>query len=56
MGRYDRQIPVFGEDGQKRICRSRVAIAGCGGLGCNVMTQLSISGVGGFAIIDKDES
>ena len=51
-GRYDRQIPVFGEDGQKRIQEAVVGIAGCGGLGVNVITQLTAAGVSGFILCD----
>lgn len=52
--RYSRQIPIIGDDGQKRIEQAHVAVAGCGGLGSNVITQLSIAGVGNFTIIDGD--
>jgi len=51
-GRYSRQIPVFGEDGQARIQSARVGIAGCGGLGVNVATQLAMAGVGAFVLAD----
>jgi len=51
-GRYSRQIPVFGEDGQTRIQSARVGIAGCGGLGVNVATQLAAAGVGAFVLAD----
>ena len=52
--RYSRQIPIIGDDGQKRIEQAHVAVAGCGGLGSNVITQLSVAGVGNFTIIDGD--
>ena len=51
-GRYSRQIPVFGEEGQARIQSARVGIAGCGGLGVNVATQLAMAGVGAFVLAD----
>jgi molybdopterin/thiamine biosynthesis adenylyltransferase len=51
-GRYSRQIPVFGEEGQARIQSARVGIAGCGGLGVNVATQLAMAGVGAFMLAD----
>ena len=54
MGRYDRQVPVFGQDGQERIMEARVAVAGCGGLGCNVIKDLVLAGVGSLRIIDHD--
>lgn len=52
IGRFDRQLPVFGEEGQERIMSARVAIAGCGGLGVNVITQLAIAGVSNFVLAD----
>lgn len=52
--RYSRQLPLFGEDGQRRIGEAHVAVAGCGGLGSNVITQLSLAGVGNITIIDGD--
>lgn len=51
-GRYDRQMPVFGEDGQARIMQAKVGIAGCGGLGVNVITQLTVAGVSRFVLSD----
>ena len=44
MSRFERQLPVFGEEGQMRIMGSKVGIAGCGGLGVNVITQLAVAG------------
>ncbi len=52
MNRYDRQIPIFGEDGQKGIMSAVVGIAGCGGLGVNVATQLAVAGVSNFILCD----
>ena len=51
-GRYDRQLPVFGEEGQERIQTATVGIAGCGGLGVNVITQLTEAGVSAFILCD----
>ena len=31
--RYDRQILLFGEEGQKKLSEAKVGVAGCGGLG-----------------------
>lgn len=53
--RFDRQIPIFGEEGQKRIGSAHVAVAGCGGLGCNVITQLVSAGIRHITIIDHDD-
>ena len=52
--RFERQIPVIGVDGQRRLRDSTVAVAGCGGLGCNVITQLCLAGIGNIRIIDSD--
>lgn len=52
--RLERQIPIFGQDGQRRISEASVAVAGCGGLGCYVITQLAEAGVGHLTIIDCD--
>lgn len=54
MSRFERQLPVFGEEGQARIMGSRVGIAGCGGLGVNVITDLVEAGVCSFVLCDHD--
>lgn len=52
--RYSRQIPLVSAEGQEHLAESRVAIIGCGGLGCNVMTQLAVAGVGEIVLVDRD--
>ncbi|MDD2532207.1 MAG: HesA/MoeB/ThiF family protein, partial [Candidatus Methanomethylophilaceae archaeon] len=52
--RYIRQIPLVSEEGQERLAGSKVAVIGCGGLGCNVITQLAMAGVGEMVLVDKD--
>ena len=42
----------MGEEGQLRIARSRVGIAGCGGLGVNALTPLVEAGVTEFVLCD----
>ncbi len=50
--RFERQLPIFGEDGQQRIMSAVVGIVGCGGLGVNVITQLVAAGVSHFILCD----
>jgi molybdopterin/thiamine biosynthesis adenylyltransferase len=55
--RYDRQIIIggFGQEGQERLKRARVVIAGSGGLGSAVSVYLVAAGVGTIRIIDHDK-
>jgi len=54
--RYSRQIMLmgFGEDGQEKLKRARVVIAGTGGLGTPAATYLAAAGVGHIRLIDRD--
>lgn len=54
--RYDRQImiPEIGEEGQEKLKRARVVIAGVGGLGSPIAVYLAAAGVGTIRIIDQD--
>ncbi|MBA7599210.1 Molybdopterin-synthase adenylyltransferase [subsurface metagenome] len=54
--RYNRQlkIPDFGEEGQRKLKDSHVAIVGMGGLGCASATYLTAAGVGHITIVDFD--
>jgi adenylyltransferase/sulfurtransferase len=55
IDRYSRQISFIeiGEQGQKRLGSSSVAIIGCGGLGSIIATSLVRAGVGKVKIIDR---
>lgn len=53
-GRYERQMPIVGEEGQARLMGARVGIAGCGGLGVNALTCLVEAGVMDFVLCDPD--
>jgi molybdopterin/thiamine biosynthesis adenylyltransferase len=55
--RYDRQIMIgeLGQEGQERLKRSRVAIAGAGGLGSPIAIYLTAAGIGRIRVIDHDD-
>jgi len=52
--RYDRQMIIqgFGREGQEKLKRAKVFIAGVGGLGCAVAIYLIAAGVGRIRIAD----
>lgn len=54
--RYDRQIMIkdIGEKGQEKLKKSRVVIAGAGGLGSPIAIYLASAGIGTIRIIDDD--
>ena len=54
--RYDRQIMIqgFGLEGQEKLRKSRVLIAGVGGLGSPAATYLAAAGIGALRLVDRD--
>jgi len=56
LERYDRQIMIkgFGEEGQEKLKRAKVIIAGNGGLGSPSSIYLATAGVGTIRILDHD--
>ena len=48
------QLPRFGAEGQSRLARARVLVAGCGALGTVVCEQLARAGVGTLVVVDRD--
>lgn len=54
--RYDRQIMIgeIGKEGQEKLKRSRVFIAGAGGLGSPIASYLIAAGIGMIRMIDHD--
>lgn len=54
--RYSRQImiPAFGREGQRRLKRADIFVAGLGGLGSVSAYYLAAAGVGRLKIVDKD--
>lgn len=53
--RFDRNERLFGKDGQSRLRAMTAAIVGAGGLGTHLVQQLSLLGIGGLNLIDKEE-
>jgi len=55
--RYDRQIMIqgIGVEGQEKLKRSRVLVAGAGGLGSPIAIYLAAAGVGTIRLIDHDQ-
>jgi adenylyltransferase/sulfurtransferase len=56
LTRYDRQIMIkgIGKDGQEKLKKARVFIAGAGGLGSPVSIYLAIAGIGTIRLADHD--
>ncbi|MCX6676135.1 MAG: HesA/MoeB/ThiF family protein, partial [Methanothrix sp.] len=52
--RYGRQIRLFGEEGQEKLKRTSVFIAGAGGLGSIVSIYMAAAGFGRICIADCD--
>jgi len=56
LERYDRQIMIadIGKEGQEKLKRARVFIAGAGGLGSPAAIYLTAAGVGIIRVVDHD--
>lgn len=52
--RYDRQVRLFGVEGQEAIEATQIAIVGLGGLGSHILQQLAYLGGRDFLLIDDD--
>ncbi|MCP4146187.1 MAG: HesA/MoeB/ThiF family protein [bacterium] len=50
---FTRQIPLIGEEGQAKLEKTSLLIAGVGGLGTNVAMQLARAGIGTLHLVDK---
>ncbi len=54
LKRYKRQMMLFGDDGQERLKKAHIFIAGAGGLGSPISIYLAVAGVGTITIVDMD--
>jgi len=56
LQRYDRQIMIygFGKEGQEKLKKAKVFLAGAGGLGSPVAIYLAAAGIGTLRIADHD--
>lgn len=52
--RFDRQVRLFGAEGQRRLSRLHVAVVGAGGGGSLLVEQLAHLGVGSLTVVDFD--
>ncbi|MGB9927096.1 MAG: HesA/MoeB/ThiF family protein [Methanosarcina sp.] len=52
--KYSRQILLFGEEGQEKLRKAKVLVAGAGGLGSPISTYLAIAGIGKIILVDFD--
>uniref|UniRef100_A0A8R1DVX3 NEDD8-activating enzyme E1 regulatory subunit n=1 Tax=Caenorhabditis japonica TaxID=281687 RepID=A0A8R1DVX3_CAEJA len=50
--RYDRQVRLWGEEGQASIGSASVCVLGCDSLGTEILKSLVLAGVHAFCIID----
>ena len=58
LERYNRQIMIdeIGEEGQEKLKKAKVFIAGAGGLGSSISLYLTAAGVGTIKIVDHDST
>ncbi|MEI7856764.1 MAG: HesA/MoeB/ThiF family protein [Methanomicrobiales archaeon] len=54
LDRYKRQVMLFGEEGQERLKKAHIFVAGAGGLGSSISIYLAVAGVGTITIVDMD--
>ena len=52
--KYVRQIMLFGEEGQEKLRKAKVFVAGAGGLGSPISTYLAVAGIGKIILADFD--
>lgn len=54
LDRYQRQIRIIGDEGQEKLKRTKVLIAGAGGLGSVISVYAAVAGIGTIRIVDCD--
>jgi len=54
LERYERQIRIFGKEGQEKLKKAKVFIGGAGGLSASVSLYLAAAGIGRIRIVDHD--
>jgi molybdopterin/thiamine biosynthesis adenylyltransferase len=54
LERFDRQILIFGQEGQLMISTSTIALIGCGGGNTKIAFDLASLGIGKLILIDPD--
>ncbi len=52
---FHRQIQLWGEEKQNTLQNKKIAIIGCGGLGCSLGIALGSSGIGEIILVDFDK-
>lgn len=51
--KYDRQIRLWGVQGQKRLSKSSICLLGCAGAGIEALKNLVLPGCGQIVIVDN---
>lgn len=51
---FQREVPIIGEEGLKRLKNSSVIVFGAGGVGSFAIEALARSGIGRIAVVDSD--
>jgi adenylyltransferase/sulfurtransferase len=54
LARYKRQLAIFGDEGQAKLKKARVFVAGAGGLGSTIAIYLTVAGIGKLRVVDHD--
>lgn len=53
--RYERNMRLFGEEGQRKLRQTEVAVMGVGGLGSPLVQHVALLGVGKVTLVDDEE-